>query len=181
MDIVLRESERLNNTIRSFLAYARPQHFQIARFDVRRALNDAALLLRNSSEVGDQHLIEVDVPSQEVWYEADEGQIKQIVWNLATNGLRAMPHGGRLGLFGAFDPAGGVVLTVKDEGIGIPPEELDSLFQPFHGRFANGSGLGLAIVNRIVSDYNGEIQVSSKAGQGTTVSVRLPTRAVVAQ
>src|SRR4029077_10997867 len=112
MDIVLRESERLNNTIRSFLAYARPQHFQIARFDVRRALNDAALLLRNSSEVGDQHLIEVDVPSQEVWYEADEGQIKQIVWNLATNGLRAMPHGGRLGLFGAFDPAGGVVLTV---------------------------------------------------------------------
>jgi two-component system sensor histidine kinase PilS (NtrC family) len=182
MDIVLRESERLNNTIRSFLAYARPQHFQIARFDVRRALNDAALLLRNSSEVGDQHLIEVDVPSQEVWYEADEGQFKQIVWNLATNGLRAMPHGGRLGLFGAFDPAGGgVVLTVKDEGIGIPAEELDSLFQPFHGRFANGSGLGLAIVNRIVSDYNGEIQVSSQAGQGTTVCVRLPARTVVAQ
>ena len=53
MDIVLRESERLNTTIRSFLAYARPQHFQIARFDVRRALNDAALLLRNSSEVCD--------------------------------------------------------------------------------------------------------------------------------
>jgi signal transduction histidine kinase len=181
MDIVLRESERLNTTIRSFLAYARPQHFQIARFDVRRALNDAALLLRNSSEVGDQHLIEVDVPSQEVWYEADEGQIKQIVWNLATNGLRAMPHGGRLGLFGAVDPAGGVVLTVKDEGIGIPAEELDSLFQPFHGRFANGSGLGLAIVNRIVSDYNGEIQVSSQAGQGTTVCVRLPARVVVAQ
>jgi two-component system sensor histidine kinase PilS (NtrC family) len=180
MDIVLRESERLNTTIRSFLAYARPQRFQIARFDVRRALNDAALLLRNSAEVLDGHEIVVDVPETELWYEADEGQIKQIVWNLATNGLRAMPGGGRLRLAAAVDPASdGVVLTVGDEGIGIPPEELDALFQPFHGTFAKGSGLGLAIVHRIVSDYNGEIQVSSQPGSGTTVAVRLPARAGV--
>ena len=106
MDIVLRESERLNTTIRSFLAYARPQRFQIARFDVRRALNDTALLLRNSAEVLETHVIDVDVPPDELWYEADEGQIKQIVWNLATNGLRAMPRGGHLSLVGG-DRAGG--------------------------------------------------------------------------
>jgi two-component system sensor histidine kinase PilS (NtrC family) len=181
MDIVLRESERLNTTIRSFLAYARPQRFQIERFDVRRALNDTALLLRNSAEVLDGHDITVDLPTDELWYDADEGQIKQIVWNLATNGLRAMPRGGRLHLAGTFEPASdGVVLTVSDEGIGIPPEELDGLFQPFHGTFAKGSGLGLAIVHRIVSDYSGEIQVSSKPGAGTTVAVRLPARAAVA-
>jgi two-component system sensor histidine kinase PilS (NtrC family) len=180
MDIVLRESERLNTTIRSFLAYARPQRFEIARFDVRRALNDTALLLRNSSEVRDGHDIRVDVPADELWYEADEGQIKQIVWNLATNGLRAMPEGGRLCLAGAFEPSSdGVVLTVQDGGIGIPADELDSLFQPFHGTFAKGTGLGLAIVHRIVADYNGEIQVSSQPGAGTIVSVRLPARAVV--
>ena len=180
MDIVLRESERLNTTIRSFLAYARPQRFEIARFDMRRALNDTALLLRNSSEVRDGHDIRVDVPADELWYEADEGQIKQIVWNLATNGLRAMPDGGRLCLAGAFEPSSdGVVLTVQDGGIGIPADELDSLFQPFHGTFAKGTGLGLAIVHRIVADYNGEIQVSSQPGAGTTVSVRLPARAVV--
>jgi two-component system sensor histidine kinase PilS (NtrC family) len=180
MDIVLRESERLNTTIRSFLAYARPQHFEIARFDVRRALTDAAQLLRNGADVGEEHVIEVDVPPQELWYEADEGQIKQILWNLATNALRAMPEGGRLRLAAAREPSsGGVVLTVQDQGSGIPAEELDSLFQPFHGRFAKGSGLGLAIVHRIVSDYHGEIQVSSSPGTGTTVSVRLPARAVV--
>jgi len=180
MDIVLRESERLNTTIRSFLAYARPQRFEIARFDVRRALNDTALLLRNSSDVLEGHDILLDVPPHELWYEADEGQIKQIVWNLATNGLRAMPEGGRLHLIGSFDPsADGVVLTVRDEGIGIDAGELDALFQPFHGRFAKGSGLGLAIVHRIVSDYNGEIQVSSQPGAGTTVSVRLPARTAV--
>ena len=180
MDIVLRESERLNTTIRSFLAYARPQRFQIARFDMGRALNDTALLLRNSAEVLEGHEITVDVPPTELWYEADEGQIKQIIWNLATNGLRAMAQGGRLRLVGALEPSSdGVVLTVRDDGIGIPPEELDGLFQPFHGTFAKGSGLGLAIVHRIVSDYNGEIQVSSQPGSGTTVSVRLPARAGV--
>ena len=179
MDIVLRESERLNTTIRSFLAYARPQRFQIQRFDVRRALNDTTLLLRNSAEVLDGHVVTLDVPNTELWYEADEGQIKQIVWNLATNGLRAMPHGGQLRLTGACEPSSeGVVLTVQDEGIGIPPEELDALFQPFHGSFAKGSGLGLAIVHRIVTDYNGEIQVRSQPGAGTAVSVRLPARAV---
>jgi two-component system sensor histidine kinase PilS (NtrC family) len=181
MDIVLRESERLNTTIRSFLAYARPQRFEIARFDLRRALNDTALLLRNSAEVHEGHDILLDVPANELWYEADEGQIKQIVWNLATNGLRAMPEGGRLHLIGSLEPsADGVVLTVRDEGIGIEAEELDALFQPFHGKFAKGSGLGLAIVHRIVSDYHGEIQVSSRPGAGTTVSVRLPARTTVA-
>jgi two-component system sensor histidine kinase PilS (NtrC family) len=179
MDIVLRESERLNTTIRSFLAYARPQRFQIARFDVRRALNDTALLLRNSAEVHEGHIIEVDVPDQELWYDADEGQVKQIVWNLATNGLRAMTEGGRLRLVGASEPSSDVVmLTVQDEGIGIPSEDLDGLFRPFHGSFAKGSGLGLAIVHRIVTDYDGEIHVSSQPGHGTTVSVRLPARAV---
>jgi two-component system, NtrC family, sensor histidine kinase PilS len=180
MDIVLRESERLNTTIRSFLAYARPQRFEIARFDVRRALTDTTLLLRNSAEVREGHEIVLDVPEAELWYEADEGQIKQIIWNLATNGLRAMPDGGRLRVSGALDLASeGVVLTVQDAGIGIPATELDSLFQPFHGSFSKGSGLGLAIVHRIVADYHGEIQVSSQPGAGTSVSVRLPARAAV--
>ncbi len=181
MDIVLRESERLNTTIRSFLAYARPQRFAVTRFDVRRALQDTALLLRNSAEVSDGHTIEVDVPATELWHEADEGQIKQILWNLATNGLRAMPKGGRLRLSGGWDePARHVTISVQDEGIGIPAEEIDGLFQPFHGSFAKGSGLGLAIVHRIVTDYRGEIQVSSRRGIGTLVSVRLPSQAEVA-
>jgi two-component system sensor histidine kinase PilS (NtrC family) len=179
MDIVLRESERLNSTIRSFLAYARPQRFQIARFDVRRVLNDAALLLRNSTEAGEGHAIDVEAPAGELWYDADEGQIRQIVWNLATNGLRAMPGGGRLVLSAAREADGeGVVIAVRDHGVGIAPEALDGLFQPFHGSFAKGSGLGLAIVHRIVTDYNGEIRVSSQPGAGTTVSVHLPARAV---
>ena len=178
MDIVLRESDRLNTTIKSFLEYARPHRFAIARFDLRRVLQDAALLLRNSADVHDSHAVAVEVPDEPIWCDADEGQVKQIVWNLATNGLRAMPGGGQLHL-GCGPDGDGVVMTVRDEGIGIAPEDVDGLFQPFNGKFAKGSGLGLAIVHRIVTDYQGSIKVDSAPGQGTTVAVRLPARAEV--
>lgn len=181
MDIVLRESERLNTTIGSFLAYARPQKFAIARLDVRRVLNETALLLRHAADVHDGHTIVVDVPPAELWLEVDEGQLKQIVWNLATNGLRAMADGGRLSLIARMQGGhDGVEILVQDQGIGIPADEIDSLFQPFHGSFAKGSGLGLAIVHRIVSDYHGRIQIRSIDGSGTTVAVQLPVRGEVA-
>ncbi|MBA3296570.1 MAG: PAS domain S-box protein [Acidobacteria bacterium] len=180
MDIVLRESERLNETIRSFLAYARPQRQATARIDVRRVITDAARLLENSSELGDAHAIAVDVPPTAVWLQADEGQLRQIVWNLATNGLRAMPGGGRLTLSIRVPPAvdgatGEVVLAVHDQGTGIAPEDLDGIFQPFRAGFERGTGLGLSIVQRIVAEYGGEIEVTSKRGAGTGVSVRFPT------
>jgi two-component system sensor histidine kinase PilS (NtrC family) len=181
MDIVLRESERLNQTIRSFLAYARPQRFSITRLDLRSVLQDAALLLRNSAEVGQDHVVDVDVPDEPVWCEADEGQVRQVIWNLATNGLRAMPDGGRLRLGARREPGDAAgVLEVEDAGVGIPESELDTIFQPFHGTFEQGSGLGMAIVHRIVNDYGGEIRVTSKPGAGTTVEVRLPVRAAAA-
>jgi two-component system sensor histidine kinase PilS (NtrC family) len=181
MDIVLRESERLNETIKSFLAYARPQRFAVARLDVRKVVQDAALLLRNSAEVQAHHTIAVDVPAEPVWCEADENQIKQVIWNLATNGLRAMADGGRLLLTAATDSdgSGATVLTVQDQGCGIAPEDLDWIFQPFRSSFEKGSGLGLAIVHRIVTDYGGTIHVASPNRKGTTVTVRLPLRGAI--
>jgi len=178
MDIVLRESERLNDTIRSFLAYARPQRFAVSRLDVRKTLQDTAMLIRHGSDVREDHVVEVDVPPEPVWYDADENQIRQIVWNLATNGLRAMARGGRLRL-AVVATAGEVELTVEDQGRGIPEEELDEIFQPFHSSFEKGTGLGLPIVHRIVTDYGGTIQVSSRVALGTTFRVKLPLRPAV--
>lgn len=179
MDIVLRESERLNDTIRGFLAFARPQRQNSAPVDVRRVVTDAARLLENSSELTERHHIAVDVPPEEVWYDADEGQLRQIVWNLATNGLRAMPTGGQLTLSiqsrSVADASGReVVLSVADQGTGIAAEDLDGIFQPFRGAFSRGTGLGLSIVRRIIAEYGGEIQVTSERGSGTTVMVRFP-------
>ena len=173
MDIVLRESDRLNGTIRSFLTYARPSPVAVARIDVRRAVGDTAKLLRTSPETSAHHAIDVTVPDTPVWLDADENQMKQIVWNLATNGLKAMPRGGRLELF-ASTGDGAASIGVRDQGTGIPADELDAIFHPFRGSFGRGTGLGLAIVHRIVTDYNGRIDVESTVGQGTTITARFP-------
>jgi two-component system sensor histidine kinase PilS (NtrC family) len=179
MDIVMRESERLNETIRSFLAYARPQRNAAARLDVRTVVTDTATLLQNSPERQEPHRIAVRVPDEPVWCLADESQLRQVVWNLATNGLRAMPGGGTLNLVvqaSAESPdAGQVTLEVRDEGVGIPADQLEEILHPFRGGFSKGTGLGLSIVHRIVSDYGGELLVTSQEGSGSTVTVKLPT------
>ncbi len=173
MDIVLRESERLNSTIRSFLNYARPSPVAVTRTDVRRAVEDTAKLLRTSPDASADHHVELTIPDRPVWLDADENQLKQIVWNLASNGLKAMPRGGRLELFAHGDDAT-VTIGVRDQGTGIPADEVDSIFQPFRGSFGRGSGLGLAIVHRIVTEYNGRIDVESAVGHGTTFTARFP-------
>jgi two-component system sensor histidine kinase PilS (NtrC family) len=181
MDIVLRESDRLNDTIRNFLNFARPQRSAMIELDLRRIVTDAARLLENNAEVTARHAVVVDVPPEPVTFRADEAQIRQIVWNLATNGLRAMTEGGtlRLSARGSVRPAGDgeVVIAVQDEGVGIAPEELDGIFQPFRGGFARGTGLGLSIVHRIATDYGGEVRVASQKGKGTTVEVAMPVAA----
>ena len=184
MDIVLRESERLNDTIRSFLAYARPQRFAVARLDLGKVVaGHGAAAAQQRRRPRRTTSSTSRCRAEPVWYEADENQIRQIVWNLATNGLRAMPTAGGC-CCRAVETASAtrdeVVLGVQDQGCGIPAEELDSIFQPFRSSFEKGTGLGLAIVHRIVTDYGGVIQVSSTVGVGTTVRVRLPVRAVAA-
>lgn len=182
MDIVLRESERLNQTIKSFLAYARPQRFSLQKLDLRLIVQETAMLLRNSTEVEERHRVEVRQDDEPVMVEADEAQVRQIIWNLATNGLRAMPNGGALHLSAIIEHAAGdrnSVLLVEDEGVGIPPEDIDSIFQPFRGSFGKGTGLGLAIVHRIVTDYGGTIDVKPRADKGTVFRVAFgaPVRA----
>jgi len=177
MDIVLRESERLNQTIKSFLAYARPQRFQVQRLDLRPVVQETAMLLRNSIEVEERHAIEVRQSDHPVMVDADEGQIRQIVWNLATNGLRAMPGGGTLTLSALDERRGSeqwALLVVEDEGVGIAPEDVDAIFHPFRGSFGKGTGLGLAIVHRIVSDYGGQIDVRARESRGTIFRVSFP-------
>ncbi len=178
MDIVLKESDRLSHTIRSFLTYARPERTVVGPVDLRTVISEAVTLLRHSPDRDERHQLLIAVPDEPVVIEADEGQLKQIVWNLATNGLRAMPNGGGLTLGAASEPAPNdgrqALLTVADEGIGIPESEVDDIFQPFRGNFPRGSGLGLAIVHRIVSEHRATIKVESTLGRGTTFRITFP-------
>jgi two-component system sensor histidine kinase PilS (NtrC family) len=175
LDIVIRESERLNETIGSFLDYARPQRKPAVRVDVRAIVTDTAALLQNSAERLPTHTVTVDVPPDPACCLADEAQIRQVVWNLASNALRAMPDGGLLRMTVATSGADAhLTIAVRDEGVGIAPADLEEILQPFRGGFARGTGLGLSIVHRIISDYGGDLQVTSRLEEGTTVTVQLP-------
>jgi two-component system sensor histidine kinase PilS (NtrC family) len=184
LSIVLRESRRLDETIRNFLAYARPRPPKLACVDVRGVLGETAMLLRNSPEFTERHRVSIETDGSPAPIELDEAQVRQVVWNLATNGLRAMPDGGtlRLRLAEWPGPQGlqGVVLSVEDAGVGMTADELEELFQPFRSSFPKGTGLGLAIVHRIVTEHGGEVSVTSAPGAGTTVRLCFPASATQA-
>jgi signal transduction histidine kinase len=149
----------------------------VQRLDLRPIVKETAMLLRNSPELEDNHAVDVKLADEPVIISADESQIRQIIWNLATNGLRAMPNGGSLCISAVhlITPVGPVAeLLVEDEGVGIPPEDVDSIFQPFRGSFGKGTGLGLAIVHRIVTDLGGNIEVMPRATGGTTFRISFP-------
>jgi signal transduction histidine kinase len=109
--------------------------------------------------------------------EADPRTLEQVIVNLITNAVQAMPDGGTLSLsLGPADnPQGPVVeLRIADTGPGIPPEILDRIFDPFFTTKKDGTGLGLAISRRILAAHKGGIQVESFADAGTVFTIRLP-------
>ena len=103
----------------------------------------------------------------------DAGQIKQAVYNLIRNACQAMPQGGTLTISGTFTDYE-VRLSFDDTGKGINAEQMGKLFQPFSTTRSTGTGLGLLIVRRIIREHGGEIDVESREGLGTRVSLWLP-------
>ena len=174
MEIIVRESERLSGTLTEFLAYTRPPRFEPDQIDLRDVVEETATLLGHSAEVLPEHEIVLSLPESPVSLFADANQMKQITWNLARNALQAMPGGGRLSMGLSRNGTGEVVMSFKDEGVGMSDGEIHRVFEPFSGSFERGTGLGLAIVYRIVKDYNGVIQVDSIESKGTDVSVHFP-------
>ena len=171
--IITRESKRLSETLNQFLFQARPSAVPAGPVELGAVLREAVTLLRNSPEVGPAHRVEYQSDAGPHVCLAQPDRIVQVFWNLARNGLEAMPEGGVLAI--RLDRAGKeVVLTVRDQGRGLSPEEHRRLFEPFGTSRPLGTGLGLAIVYRIVHEHRGDISLRNLAPRGTEVQVRLP-------
>lgn len=174
IEILLKESHRLDRTIKGFLRFARPRERSSVAFDIARLLAENFELLRNSEEVSERHRMEVDLDPPSARLFADPDQVSQIFWNLARNSLRAMPDGGTLRVVGRV--AGDWYrMQVIDTGRGMSEEQRANLFHPFQSFFDGGTGIGMAIVYRIVQDHGGRLRVDSRPGAGTTITVELPT------
>ena len=171
--IITRESKRLSETLNHFLYQARPSLPPSGPVDIGRAVEEAVTLLRNGPEVREGQSVEFEADAGPHVCLADPDQIKQVFWNLARNGLEAMPAGGvlqvRLSCRGDD-----LVLAVRDQGRGMRHDEQQRVFEPFHSETQMGTGLGLAIVYRIVREHRGDITIRSAPARGTEVEVRLP-------
>ena len=177
MDIILRESQRLDQAIKDFLLFARPGVFSPQRCDLVRILEDHLKLLTKSREFRGAHQVRLEPAAPEIWVEVDPNRIRQIVWNLSTNSLKAMPNGGRLRITVGIDPSSDEVrLRFEDEGVGMNEAEMAGYFQPFRSAFGEGTGLGAAIVYRLVEEHGGRVVVESDPGHGTRVTISVPRR-----
>jgi two-component system sensor histidine kinase PilS (NtrC family) len=176
MEIILRESDRLNQIITDFLSYARPRSLTPASVDVGDLLHQTFALMRHSPEIDTSQSIVEEVPDEPVFAEADEGQLKQVFWNLARNALQAMPQGGTLSATLERNLDNRLRIAFTDTGCGMSPDQVEHLFEPFSST-TGGTGLGLSIVYQIIRDHGGTINVRSRVGQGTTITVELSVAA----
>ncbi len=174
MEIILRESDRLNKIITNFLTYARPRVSNFSDIDVRESINDTFMLLEHSPDVKENHVLETVLPENEVLIFADPTQLKQIFWNLARNAIMAMPDGGKLKVSVSELASERIRILFEDTGCGMSPEQVEQLFEPFANSTTGGTGLGLSIVYQIIRDHNGTINVRSIENKGTTITLELP-------
>ena len=186
MDIVLRETDRLDGLIGGFLRYARPGPIKPEPVALAPAVDELEQMLAKVLPEG--VWIEASV-ADGLCVEADPDQLRQVLWNLCHNAWQAMPAGGVIrvaaspvaapqGAGGADRNAGEeeswVEICIRDAGTGMSPEVLDHVFDPFFTTKADGSGLGLAIVHRIIEEHGGTIGLESSENAGTTIRICLP-------
>jgi two-component system sensor histidine kinase PilS (NtrC family) len=175
MEIIMRESDRLNKIITNFLTYARPRVNNFSEVDLRESINETFTLLKHSPDIKENHLLVCELPEDAVNISADPTQLKQIFWNLARNSIQAMSNGGKLRVNLQKSINNRVHIVFSDTGCGMSPEQVEQLFEPFSTSTTGGTGLGLSIVYQIIRDHNGTINVRSLEGEGTTITIDLPT------
>ena len=173
LQIVTRESERLNNIITDFLAYSRGKQYRFDKVDLVLLLEDTLTLLEHRLVAENSGIrIERNLKYREAPTLADGDKIKQVFWNFCQNAERAMKHGGILTV--SLESLGeDWQINFADTGHGMTPQQSEKIFEPFQSGFDGGTGLGLAIVYQIVQAHEGKVWARSRLDEGTTFVLRL--------
>jgi PAS domain S-box-containing protein len=166
---------RIERLASEFLAYGRPVSDRAETIEPSAIVQDLAEFVRPELAGNGIEVVTEDAPEMAALrVKMDESKLRQVLLNLLENARQAMPEGGRLTLGCARDPRAGVKIRVADSGGGIPPENLDRVFDAFFSTKSAGTGLGLAIVKQTVEAAGGRIRVDSRTGEGTCFEISLP-------
>ena len=171
-ELAQKELNRLKGLLTHFLDFARPQAPQRAPTEPRLLLESVARLASETAKMGGVQ-VRVEAADDLPAVLFDPEQIGQVLLNLVINAVQAMPQGGRIVLRGRCE-ADSILLEVVDEGIGIAPENLERIFNPFFTTRQGGTGLGLAIAYRIIHQHNGDIAARPIPDRGMTFTIQLP-------
>ena len=166
------QMRRLDEVVQGFLKFTRPEDLQLQPVALEPLIGELMpIIAAEASKNGVEVRVEIapDLPP----VNADAGLLQQALLNLAINACQAMPHGGRLRLTGQVAPRHQVAITVEDTGVGIPPDDLARIFDLYFTTKEHGSGIGLSLVYRTVQLHDGEIEVQSTPGRGTTFRLLL--------
>jgi signal transduction histidine kinase len=171
-DIIVEEASRLNNIITDFINFARPRSPNLNPCRVESILDKTIALF--SAQIGERnYLIEKTYQNPLPDIMADASMLHQSFLNILINSMQAMPEGGRIGL--SLRPEGGrVIIEIDDEGLGIPTDLLDKIWDPFFTTKDKGTGLGLGIVKNIIESHGGIIQINNRETKGARVTIELP-------
>lgn len=174
MDIVLRETERLNRLITHFLLFAKPPPLKKEKVELKRIVEAPMEILRQDPNFPEINF-KMDFPAELMIY-ADSSQMSEVFWNLFKNAIEAMPEGGQIQVVASQrdDEKKGIEIYVSDTGTGIDSDDLPYIFDPFFTRKEGGTGLGLTAVRSVVESHGGEIEVKSQKGKGTTFRIFIP-------
>lgn len=183
MQIILRGKDRLDGFVKDFLLLARPKPSERKDINVKVIIDDLLESLRFSPEWREDIEVIKNLFNQTSIY-GNKAEIRQVIWNLISNAIQAMPEGGKLKIEtgkvfnDTNDTKEYLEIRISDNGCGFEEKNQDKVFEPFYTTKKNGTGLGLAIVNRIVESHMGKISIKSKPGKGTDCIVLLPRQEV---
>ena len=170
--IIKEEVERLNRIVMDFLFAVRPMNAELEYDNLNRVVRELLDFMKfELEEAGISLELELAEPGPQILM--DERYMKQAVLNILKNAISAMPKGGILRVE-TSQRGNDLRLKVSDTGVGIPDENMEKIFEPYFTTKDFGSGLGLTLVYKIVKEHMGDIEVNSKVGEGTTITLSFP-------
>jgi signal transduction histidine kinase len=173
VSIIESEIRRLDEVVQGFLKFTRPEDLRLQPVKVH-ALVDEILPIIETEATKHNVKVTIDVPPSVPAVNGDSAMLRQAFLNLAINACQAMPNGGSLRLKAGPSSRARVEVIVQDTGVGIAPEHLSKIFNLYFTTKEKGTGIGLSMVYRIIQMHDGEVEVQSTPGRGTTFRVLLP-------